>query len=112
MSLEASARAGMVPRTGQPFRLVGRASGANVAPPLPNVGRMVANVVREAANVGRSALAGRVVAENSVQRDRHEVCRANRCGLYRATDDRCAACGCFLRAKVWLAAARCPRGYW
>ena len=103
----------MVPQTGKPFRLAGRGSAANVGPPLPNVGRMVANLAREAANVGASAARGLpILAENSVQRDRHEVCRANRCGLYRATDDRCAACGCFLRSKVWLAAARCPRGFW
>lgn len=25
---------------------------------------------------------------------------------------RCAACGCFIKLKVWVPAAHCPYGYW
>lgn len=82
-------------------------------PRLPGVGVMAKGlagaVVRTLARVasGRSP-----VLPGEEKQRRHAICQANQCGEYRKSDDRCAACGCYARAKVWLTSERCPRGLW
>lgn len=81
--------------------------------PLPSAGRMAVGLVKAAARTVAAAVRGeRVIADESESARRHAVCRANRCGLYRASDDRCASCGCWMRAKPWIQALTCPRGWW
>lgn len=34
------------------------------------------------------------------------------CPFYKAASAQCSACGCFMRVKVLLPGARCPKGKW
>jgi hypothetical protein len=42
--------------------------------------------------------------------ERMSICK--KCPLYDSMFGRCRECGCFLKAKVQLAAEECPKGKW
>lgn len=39
-----------------------------------------------------------------------DTCKA--CEQFRASDKRCAKCGCYLTLKLWMAGQHCPLGKW
>jgi hypothetical protein len=81
--------------------------------PLPGIGAQAANfgkaLVRSAVHVAKG---GDLRLEEEEQEDRRSICESNICGNYRASDDRCADCGCFLADKIPLAAEYCPLMMW
>lgn len=54
----------------------------------------------------------RVVVSPETRAKRATICHGNACGLYRASDDLCTACGCLLKAKAYLQMEACPKGFW
>ena len=81
--------------------------------PLPSAGTMARSLSEAFVATVRAVLTGdRVVATPEEAERRKAICVTNRCGMYRASDDRCAACGCWKKAKVWVDAVRCPKSYW
>lgn len=42
--------------------------------------------------------------------ERMSICK--KCPLFDSMFGRCRECGCFIRAKVQLAAEECPKGKW
>ncbi|HYE31375.1 MAG TPA: DUF6171 family protein [Methylomirabilota bacterium] len=76
----------------------------------------VALAKNAAGAVVRSAAA--VASGNPLKADDAEIERrkgvCENCEAYVAESGRCghAACGCFLRAKTWLRAERCPAEKW
>lgn len=81
--------------------------------PLPGIGVQARNLATAAVDVVRGLVAGSgLKADDAEKARRRAICVSNACGQYRASDDRCAACGCWKRAKTWLTASRCPVGRW
>lgn len=80
--------------------------------PMPSVATQVANAARSARRVFAGIMTGRLGASSEEVQRRHAICRKNSCGQYRADQDRCGACGCWLRAKRWLSVEACPVGLW
>lgn len=81
--------------------------------PLPGPARLATNAAQAVVrNLAHLATGGPLRASEAAVTARREICRA--CELYRADQDRCAhaSCGCFLKAKAWLHAERCPVGKW
>lgn len=76
-------------------------------PPLPSPLSMARNAV---AAVARNAAAGFARADDATREARLATCRA--CPLYRPSDGRCGACGCWCAAKAALEQERCPDGRW
>lgn len=66
-----------------------------VTPPLDTLGGLARHLVLVDAPVREARLA---------------CCQA--CAEYRASDDRCLACGCIMRFKTALTFCDCPRGIW
>lgn len=68
-------------------------------------GEMVAGLAK---NVAGAVIHGRV---SQVERDqRYETCK--HCPELIVDSNRCAQCGCFMTAKTWFKAAKCPLGKW
>ena len=83
------------------------------SPALPGAGQLAVNAAGALArNVLQAARGGPVLATREIAESRHEICRT--CEHYHPGQDRCAHrdCGCFLKAKAWLHAERCPAGKW
>jgi|CXWL01.1.fsa_nt_gi hypothetical protein len=51
-----------------------------------------------------------VLVDEPTREARLACCQA--CADYRASDDRCLACGCFVRIKAAITVTDCPRGKW
>ena len=104
-------------RVGGAFTLTGgRVTGPPVAKseaPLPSIWGQARSLGRAVVATVAAVVTGRraVVDAGEAER-RHAICRTNACRKYRASDDRCASCGCYARAKLWLDAVRCPVGLW
>lgn len=81
-------------------------------PELPPLQRVAVNFVGAVARNTVAAFRGRFRVEATEATRRAVLCRG--CPFFREADVRCAhaACGCYLRIKVWLAAERCPAGKW
>lgn len=110
-----AARRQPLPQAGHSFRLAGPPIRPQEPPKpqtMPPARTMLANVAAAAKRTLGGLLRGQpVIAENDLQARRHAICRDG-CQYYAAASDRCAKCGCFLRAKAWLALERCPVGRW
>lgn len=82
-----------------------------VEPALPSVATM-------AKNAGKSVLknVGQVLNRKPLKTDAEEAARrlniCKTCPFFRASDERCSQCGCFLSAKTYLRAEHCPIGKW
>lgn len=79
----------------------------------PSILRVAKNavtaVVRNAAHVAR----GNTLEVSVEEKERRfGICKG--CQYFRESSERCLhpACGCFLRAKTWLRAERCPVQKW
>lgn len=72
---------------------------------LPSVSEMAANLAKD---VGQWVRAGAPVSPQELTQQRLEVCRA--CEFFQ--NDRCAKCGCFMKAKANMVTAKCPLGKW
>jgi hypothetical protein len=73
-------------------------------PPLATQARNLSGAV--AAHVA----SGLQHAPPEQQRTRQAICRT--CEHWRASDQRCAKCGCFTQAKTAWASSVCPIGKW
>lgn len=86
---------------------------------LPSLGRRAVNFGKAIVRNKISQLSGnpRAVSE-ATKLARREKCKANSCGNYRLSDDRCAKCGCptskrgIIESKTELFAEFCPVGLW
>jgi uncharacterized paraquat-inducible protein A len=73
--------------------------------------RMARNVTASLGRLVAGAVTGKgVVQEKTGQEQRLAICRA--CEFFRASDERCSRCGCYLAVKTYLKAERCPVGKW
>lgn len=81
-------------------------------PELPSKMEMARNFLRASASEA-AAIAKRTpkISEEEAAR-RQAICAGNACGQHRPSDDRCAACGCPVRAKSRWRSLSCPRGLW
>lgn len=83
------------------------------APDTPPLTSQLASAAAAAARVVAAAATGEPVLATQAEADRRlAVCVACPSGLYLADKRRCAACGCVLGYKAWLATEACPKGYW
>lgn len=48
--------------------------------------------------------------DKDTRNSRYAKCLA--CPSFISNSKRCSECGCFMEAKTWIAAARCPIGQW
>lgn len=83
------------------------APGPKARPAVPPL-RVRAGTLARA--VGRWMANGLPLASEEEFNRRRAICFA--CDLYDAEKDRCAKCGCGLKAKPRLATERCPVGKW
>jgi len=81
-------------------------------PPLPSLPTRIANlagqVIQEALDVAQGV--DPVTPEEAEKRI--EICRSNVCGKWRASDETCSACGCYMKSKTPWRSAVCPVGLW
>ena len=80
-----------------------------------DIPRLASNFTRDMSKVALGAIQGKPVLAPSLQRAQHlTICRANSCGYYASTQDRCThpACGCFCAAKTIFALLHCPINLW
>ena len=77
-------------------------------PPLPSMPQMAANLAR--ATVSQIAGGMQTRTEEEAQAVVKEFCEP--CENYRASDGRCAKCGCFLATKTAWKSQHCPVGKW
>ena len=81
-------------------------------PPLPSLPTRIANltgqVLQEALDVAQGV--DPVTPEEAEKRI--EICRSNVCGKWRASDETCSACGCYMKSKTPWRSAVCPVGLW
>ena len=50
------------------------------------------------------------VSQNIERRRRRLICAA--CPKFVAAESRCSVCGCSLKIKPWIRAAKCPENRW
>jgi len=74
---------------------------------LPSFGEMAANF---AGAVARDLKAGRPRRSAEQVDDILTICRG--CEHWRADDQRCGKCGCWIRKKAWWAQEHCKVGKW
>ena len=79
---------------------------------VPGIGTQMRNLAASGMRVLGGLMRGQLAAGDATVARRHAICRENSCGAYRAADDRCGRCGCWLRAKAWLSVEKCPVGLW
>jgi hypothetical protein len=84
--------------------------------PLPSVVKMVKNVAVAAASEAKARGAGAAALSDVDAAARLLICRgtdpSSRCPELRASDDRCAQCGCYVARKTKWVSQRCPLGKW
>ena len=81
----------------------------NPEPPLPS---MVRQGINFAGAVAEHVATGMREASPEVIAERMEICHGCPSGLYRASDQRCSTCGCFVSAKAKMATESCPESHW
>lgn len=82
-------------------------------PQLPSLSKMGKTFARSMGRAMSAAARGRnPIASDHVAHARARVCRQGSCGHHIPQTDRCAACGCYVSAKVRIATERCPKGLW
>jgi len=81
--------------------------GLKLQPALPSVGAMFQNVLGAVVDVVVEGIALRPKEEIEAAR---QLCK--KCPMWRESDNRCAACGCYLDYKRRLKAWHCPQGKW
>lgn len=72
---------------------------------LPSLPSMVANAAKD---VGVWVASGAPMSPQELIDSRLAVCRG--CEFFK--DNRCAKCGCFMKAKASMVTAKCPLGKW
>jgi hypothetical protein len=94
-----------VPKTGEPA--------------LPSLPRQAGNALKAVVRTVKSVATGnRIKVSPETATKRREICQSNKCGLYRASDQRCAKCGCpssprgFIPDKADLFSEFCPLKLW
>ncbi len=74
-------------------------------PPLRTMARSAAGAA------ARAVASGFARVDAATTAARLAVCEAP-CEFYRASDARCAACGCYVKVKSVALMEECPKGYW
>ena len=77
-------------------------------PALPSLGTMA----RNAAGAAVDAVASGFERRSQEEANALLVAHCQPCEFYRASDNRCAQCGCYLALKTRLEAWHCPVGKW
>lgn len=83
------------------------------APDLPNhkmptIGAMAKNLAK---TTGQAIMNGKTTRE--IRDERYATCQA--CPAFNPESERCSECGCFMKAKTWIAADKdllCPLKKW
>lgn len=81
----------------------------------PPLGKQAVNLASTIWGAGRGLVAtGELLVDAEERQERSKTCAADTCGLFDPEYTRCCheSCGCFLNAKVHLAAAYCPLLMW
>lgn len=81
-------------------------------PPLPPLHVRAANLARQSAQEAMAIARGVPVPDATEIERRVSICQSNQCGMWRASDETCAACGCPMRRKTPWRSAVCPIGLW
>jgi hypothetical protein len=86
---------------------------------LPSLPRRMVNAVMAVGRSVRSVATGkRLKVSAETAEKRRAICQENKCGFYRASDQRCGKCGCpssprgFIPDKAQLLAEFCPMKLW
>lgn len=78
---------------------------------LPSMTQMAKNVLGSLGRAVKSAATGQgVKVTQETAEARLAICRS--CPFFRHADERCSKCGCYLAAKTYLRAEKCPVGKW
>lgn len=84
-------------------------------PPLPSIPQQIKSFTTDAANsIAVLLRTGKLRRTPEEQERLHAICKSNRCGMYRVSDDRCAhpKCGCHMALKAGAIALHCAAGLW
>lgn len=76
------------------------------------------DIVEMASNLGKQivdstltlAVSGQVFVDENIQNNRFTICA--KCEHFILNQSRCNICGCYMKTKVKLIAAKCPAGKW
>ena len=73
---------------------------------------MIANLMMTARDVIKEMAhsTGKFCANEEVIVARNNICAA--CSRFKNDSARCEICGCYIKAKIMLFAAKCPIGNW
>lgn len=77
-------------------------------PKLPSIATMAGNITKAVAQDIKQGMPRR--SEEEAQKILKEICEP--CEFYRASDQRCSKCGCFLATKTAWKSQSCPVGKW
>jgi hypothetical protein len=81
--------------------------------PLPSLLERAQNLAGAAGRVIKAVVEGQPIEiEEVLYQERLARCRSCPSQQYRASDQTCAECGCYIRAKAALATEFCRLGYW
>lgn len=75
---------------------------------LPSIGARARHLAGDLATVATTP--GPKAVSHEEQQRRHTICEG--CPYYKKGWCAHSACGCYTRAKTWLAALKCPDGRW
>jgi hypothetical protein len=79
-------------------------------PELPSTGEILKNAAKSVLGNVAQAVKGEVRVSTEEAARRLEIC--SRCEFFRASDQRCSKCGCFMALKTYLKAEKCPTDKW
>lgn len=80
-----------------------------------DIPKLMANFAKDMSQIAQGALKGDpILAPSAFRQANLAICRANSCGYYIPTQDRCRHpnCGCFCAAKTIFAVLKCPANLW
>jgi|APCry1669189472_1035225.scaffolds.fasta_scaffold00947_17 hypothetical protein len=84
---------------------------SNGQPAMPSVLKMAGNLAYTAgAAIGNAVIHQQVMASDDVYNKRIETC--TNCDALDKNQWRCSKCGCFMKAKAKMIAAKCPLSKW
>lgn len=78
---------------------------------MPDIIEMASNLGKQIVDTTVTlAVSGQVFADEKIQNERFAIC--TNCIHFISTQSRCNICGCFMKTKVKIIAAKCPAGIW
>jgi len=80
--------------------------------PLPPLLQRAVTFAKAAKLEAEAILHGDAPVTKEQADERLAICKTNRCGMFRSSDQTCGACGCPLKRATWTRSKECPRGLW